>query len=100
MIACTSPAPIESVSPLRISLPSTVACRFSISSIGNISSHRAFQAHGEQVLRLHGELHRQLLEHRLAEAADDHVHGVLCRDSALETIKELVVADLRSTGLV
>jgi hypothetical protein len=35
----------------------------------------------EQLLRLDGELHRQLVEDLLAEAVDDHGHGVFlgCR---------------------
>jgi hypothetical protein len=36
-----------------------------------ISSHRSLQAHVQQLLRFHREFHRQLAEHRLAEAVDD-----------------------------
>ena len=64
------------------------------------SSDRSFQADGEQILRLDRELHRQLLEHGLAEAADDHVHGILAVDAALQAVEELVVADLRGARLV
>src|SRR6185437_9122267 len=79
MIACTWPAWTSRVNPLRISLPSTATCSLSIFSMLSLSTYGAFEAHGEQVLRLHRELHRQLLEHRLAEAADDHVHRVVLR---------------------
>ena len=54
----------------------------------------------KQVLRFDRELHRQLLEHRLAEAVDDHVHRVLLRDPAAAAIEELVVGDLRGRRLV
>jgi hypothetical protein len=56
--------------------------------------------HEDTVLRFHRELHRQLLEHLLAEAVDDHRHRVLggrCRAAAVE---QLVLADLRGGGLV
>ena len=60
----------------------------------------AFQAHAQQLLRLDRELHRQLAEHFLAEAADDHVDGVLRRDAALAAVEDLVFADLRRGRLV
>src|SRR5437868_6989146 len=37
---------------------------------------RSFEADAQQLLGLDGELHRQLAEDFLAEAADDHVDGV------------------------
>ena len=54
----------------------------------------------EQLLRLDGELHRQLLEDFLAEAVDDHVDRVLGRDAALLAVEDLVLADLRRRRLV
>src|SRR5579864_1082750 len=116
MIACTSPAPTVSVTPLRISLPSTLACRSSMRRSGGVlvalvllvcviasliaSSHRPFEAHREQVLGFDGELHRQLLEHRLAEATHDHVDRVLLRDSPCQAVEELILADLRGACFV
>ena len=60
----------------------------------------AFEADAEQLLRLDRELHRQLAEHFLAEAVDDHVDGVLGRDAALLAVEDLVLADLRRRRLV
>src|SRR2546430_15951654 len=85
MMACTSPALTWSVSPFRIFLPSTLTCRSSMARRGvreaAMSAHRAFQADGQQGLRLDREFHRQLPEHRFAEAAHDHVDRVLCARS-------------------
>ena len=64
------------------------------------SHHRAFEAHGQQVLRLNRELHRQLLEHLLAKAAHDHVHRILVGNAALQAVEQLVFADLRGARLV
>src|SRR6185312_15572081 len=63
-------------------------------------TNRAFEAHGKQVLRFDRELHRQFLENRLAEAADDEIDGILLRDAAGETVEELVLADLGGARLV
>ena len=41
------------------------------------STDAAFEADAEQFLRLDGELHRQLLQHFLAEAVDDQRDRVL-----------------------
>src|SRR3954471_2220902 len=60
----------------------------------------AFQAHAQQLLRLHRELHRQLAEDFLAEAVHDHVDGVLQADAAGLAVEELVLADLAGAGLV
>src|SRR5689334_489311 len=86
--------------PRRISLSSTRACRFLISSIAiaylvGPLSDAAFQTHSEQLLRLDGELHRQVEEHLLAEAVDDHVDRVFRRQTALLAVENLVLADLR-----
>src|ERR1039457_6182042 len=80
MMACTSPASTSRLIPCRISLPATRALNSEI--LSNIvssnrrSTDRAFQTHAQQILRLHGEFHRQLLEHHLAKAADDHIDRV------------------------
>jgi hypothetical protein len=44
---------------------------------GGGSADGAFQRHRQQGLGLERELHRQLVEHRLAEAADDQRRGLL-----------------------
>src|SRR5262249_31554644 len=64
------------------------------------SADAAFQTHPEQLLRLDGELHRQVEEDLLAEAVDDQVDGVLGREAALLAIEDLVLADLRRRSLV
>src|SRR5689334_23479010 len=100
MIAWTSPAGTWSVSPFRISRSPIRACRFSMLNIRTSSTHRAFEAHVQQVLRLDGEFHRQFLEDLAAEAVHDHVDGVLFREPALPAVEELVLADLRRRRLV
>src|SRR5271170_6249283 len=100
MMACTSPALTSSVRPLRISLPPTLTCSLSILSIAAMSAHRPFQTDRQQRLRFDRELHRQLLEHRLAKAAHDHVDGVLRGDTARQKIEQLVIADLGGARLV
>src|SRR3954468_2548201 len=60
----------------------------------------AFQRDSEQLLRLHRELHRQLLENLSAESADDHRHRVLGADAALLAVKDLILTDLRRRRLV
>ena len=64
------------------------------------SPDRSLEAHPQQLLRLDGELHRQLLEDFLAEAVHDHVDRILFRDAALLAVEELVLADLRGRRLV
>src|SRR6478672_4487333 len=113
MIAWTCPGMTVRSTPRRISFPPTEAWRFSISRRGRfsefsvigsqsslLSSHRAFEAHSEELLGLDGELHRELLEDLLAEAVHDHRHGVLGRDSPLLEVEDLVLADLRGGRLV
>src|SRR2546427_12015252 len=69
MMACTSPACTVRSMPRRMGLPSTVTCRFLMVSISPLlSTDRPFETHTQQLLRFHRELHRQLLEHLLAEA--------------------------------
>src|SRR6185437_4558654 len=64
------------------------------------SSDAAFEADGEELLRLDREFHRQLLQHFLAEAVDDQRQRVLGAETALAAIEQLVIADLRGGGLV
>ena len=63
-------------------------------------SDRSFEAHAQQLLRLDSELHRELTEDLLAEAADDQVDRVLGGQSALTAIEDLILADLRRGRLV
>src|SRR3546814_10458367 len=76
-MACTSPASIVRSIPFRIGLPSTVACRFLISSMLRSDPRNtcrfeltdaAFQRDADQLLRLDGELHGELLPDLAAEA--------------------------------
>src|SRR3546814_11423485 len=66
IMACTSPASIVRSIPFRIGLPSTVACRFLISSMLRSDPRNtcrfeltdaALQRDADQRLRLDGELH-------------------------------------------
>src|SRR3954466_8035089 len=95
MIACTSPGLTVSDSPWRISRSSTRTCRFLTSSndiIFSVLSHpedregeslperaalsnRTFEADRDQLLRLDGEFHRQLLQHVLDETVDHEADG-------------------------
>src|SRR5688572_9054239 len=107
MIACTSPAFTVRSTPRRMALPPTEACRFRTSSLTGStpppprrSANAALQAHAQQLLGLHRELHGQLLEDLLAEPVDDHVDGVLRAEPALLEVEDLVLADLRGRGLV
>src|SRR5258707_311561 len=104
MRACTSPAFTVRSTPLSTFLPSTATCRFLISSMCPFrapgSSDRALEAHAEQLLRLDGEFHGQLLHDVLAETVHDHGHRVLLREPALPRVEQLVVGDLGRRGLV
>src|SRR5574340_390375 len=118
MMAWTSPALTFRSMPRRISLPPTLACKLLISSIllptwrtderpriGFVRANfvlpdAALQAHAQQLLGLHGELHGQLAEHLLAKAVDDHGDGVFGGDAALAAIENLVLADLGGRGLM
>src|SRR5882724_2851243 len=103
MRACTVPAGTRRSSPRRISLPSTSTCRFSTSSMVpslRASADAALEADAEQLLRLDGELHRQVLQYLAAEAVDDRGDRVFRRKPALPAIEQLVVADLRGRRLV
>src|SRR5580704_10176320 len=108
MIACTSPSATDRSTPFRISRPSSSrACRFLISSItmsvvtmsvvtmsvvlGLGLADTTFETDRQQLLRLDGELHRQLLQHFLAEPVDDQRQRVLIAQSALAAIEQLVL---------
>ena len=54
----------------------------------------SFESDAKQLLRLHRELHWQLLENFPAEATNDHRNGVLCAESALLQIEDLIFTDL------
>src|SRR5262249_13983316 len=98
MMACTSPVSIDRSMPRRISPPPADAWRSLTASIALPDT--SFEADTEQLPRLDGEFHRQLPEDLLAEAADDHIHGVLRREPALTAAEDLVLADLRRRRLV
>src|SRR5881628_2450616 len=108
MTAWTSPALIERSIPFRISLPVTFTCRSLISSVVSPPLRAArlpdraleVQAHADQLLGLHGELHRELQEDLLAEAVHDHVRGVFRRDAARLAVEKLFLPDLRGRRLV
>ena len=98
MMAWTSPGPMVRSMPLRIGLPSTVACRLLISSKCHVLilfalTDAAFEADADQFLRFDREFHRQCLQHFLAETVHDQRHGFFFADAALQAIKQLVIAD-------
>src|SRR5437764_9302036 len=64
------------------------------------SADTALEAHRQQLLRLDGELHRQLLQHFLAKTVDDQRQRILIREAALAAVEQLVLADLRGRRLV
>src|SRR5690606_20735305 len=67
---------------------------------GGRLTHRAFEAEFQQFLRFHRKLHRQLIEHFLAEAVDERGDGLFGVDAAAAQIKQVVFADARGAGLV
>src|SRR5262245_27335458 len=100
MTAWTSPGCTVRSMPCRISRPSTPAWRSLMLRSGTELTNAALQAHAEQPRRLHRELHRQIFQHFLAEAVDDHRYRVLGREPALLAVEELFLADLPRGGLV
>src|SRR5271155_3758510 len=64
------------------------------------SSDTPFQTYSHKLLRLDRELHRQLLQHFLAEAVDDQRHGLFGWNAARGAIEKLVVGDLRRRRFV
>src|SRR5437868_11232141 len=79
MIACTSPAGTSRLSPFRISLPSTAACRFSTFSI---SMDLVGQEFGHQAKRV-GHAVDHLVFHRRRRPARGDLPLVTDRDSGL-----------------
>src|SRR4030095_6062591 len=65
-----------------------------------VLANAAFEAHAEQVLRLHRELHRKLAQHLPAEPVHDHRDRVFVGNAALPAIEELVFTDLAGGRLV
>src|SRR5512143_3028975 len=104
MMACTSPLLTVSEMPRRISLSPADARRPITSSTtispGSRSSNASFQTDAQKLLRLHGELHRQLLEHLFAEPVHDHRDRVLGIEAPLLAVKDLIFADLGRGGLM
>src|SRR3989475_6413829 len=110
MLAWTSPTFTVRSTPFRISLSPTFARNPLTSSRAIVlssapqgaSAHRALevQAHREELLGLHGELHREVQEDLLAEAVHDHVRRVLRSEPALLAVEQLVVPNLRGRRLV
>src|SRR5436190_5821681 len=100
MMAWTSPALTLRSMPRRSGVLPTCTWRLWISSMVMSLADAAFQTDAEELLRFHGELHRQLTEDLPAESADDQVHGVLGREAALAAIEDLVLVDLRGGRLV
>lgn len=72
----------------------------SVARLRKFLSHTSFQAHRKQLLRLHGELHRQLVEHLPGIAVHDESHSLLRIQPPLVTVEKLVVAYLGRCGLV
>src|SRR5882757_8863139 len=101
IMECTSPALMVRSTPLRISCPSTLACRFLIlSRLISLHLHEsvlpdaAFEAHTEQLLCLHCKLHGKFPENLFAKAVDNHGNGLLRFETALAQVKELVFTNL------
>src|SRR5262245_16971840 len=98
MMACTVPGSIDKSIPRRISRPAAPACKSLTLSI--TSPHAAFERYAQQLLCFHCELHWQLPEHFLAEAADDQVDRVFRRNAAAAAVEDLVLPDFRRGGFV
>src|SRR5262245_21169818 len=126
MIEWTWPSSTSRSIPRRIGFPSTDTWRFLICSmLSRVSASlrrrwaapfsatqcrgsrslagladASFEAHAQELARLHGELHGQLAEHFLAEPVHDHRDGILDVDAAALAVEQLVIPDLRGRGLV
>src|ERR1043166_4970198 len=105
MMACTSPRSTVRSTPYRICLSPTDAVRPRISRSAIPRSlfpspyspslpDAPLERDAQQLLCFERELHRQFLEHFLAESAHDHGDRVLGGQSALLEIENLVFADL------
>ncbi|MBN9341996.1 MAG: FAD-dependent monooxygenase, partial [Comamonadaceae bacterium] len=64
------------------------------------STDGAFQRHRQQRLGFERELHRQFVDHVLAEAADDQRYRFLRIDAALLAIEQPLFRNARGAGLV
>src|SRR5208283_5068179 len=107
MIAATSPSWTVSVSPSRIFRSPMETWRSLISSMSKpnlsrskASSDAALERDRDQLLRLDGELHRQLLQHVAHEAVDNQRRRLFCREPTLHRVEELVFRDFRSRRLM
>ena len=58
-----------------------------------VLSHAAFETHAEELLSLHGKLHRQFVDDILGIAVDNEVDSGFGGDAALVAVEELVLAD-------
>src|SRR5690606_17455759 len=101
MMAWTSPGLISRFRPLRIGLSSTEARKSLIVSISLFSlTYTAFQADAEQILCFDRKLHGQFFNHFFTKAVHDHGDGILGSQTALHGVKELVLANARSSCFV
>src|SRR6266498_3997472 len=60
----------------------------------------AFQLQSQKSLRLDRKLHRQMQENVFAKTVDDQRHRVFLRNTTLLQIEQLLLANLRSRGLM
>ena len=63
-------------------------------------TNAALKRDAQQLLRFQRKLHRQLLEHFLAEPTHDHRHRLLGVQSTRLQIKNLIFTDLARAGFV
>jgi hypothetical protein len=63
-------------------------------------THTAFQAHPQQFGSFHRKFHGKILENFLAKPVDDHRNSIFSGNPALFAVKKLLLADLRSRGLM
>src|SRR3989338_703516 len=106
MMACTSPAFTSRSMPRRISRTPALACKSLMISIVFVLfrfsrlANAPLQTDAQQLLGLHGELHRQFADNLLAEAVDNHRDGIFGREPALLAVENLVLADLGGGGFM
>ena len=58
------------------------------------SPHAPLEADCDKLLRLHGKLHRQFLQHVAAEPIDQKGYSLLFGQAALTAIKQLIIREL------
>ena len=86
---------------MRAAITQPIDMPFSPSAIdARPSAHRPFHLELDQLVHLDGVLHRQLLDERLDEPADDQGGGLGLGEAAAHQVEELLLADLRDAGLV